>query len=58
MRLERGRGNAIEDLGLVRHLKGYLPRDIANWFVVLLRGAGIVDVDPGPPLRLRLKRTP
>lgn len=38
------------------HLKGYVPRDIANWIVVLLRDADVVDVDPGPPLRLRLKR--
>jgi hypothetical protein len=40
------------------HLKRYVPRDIANWIVVLLRDAGTVDVDPGPPLRLRLKRNP
>jgi hypothetical protein len=38
------------------HLKGWYKRDIANWVVVLLRDADLVDVDPGPPLRLRLKR--
>jgi len=38
------------------HLKRYVPRDIANWIVVLLRDARIVDVDPGPPLRLRMRR--
>lgn len=38
------------------HLKGFYYRDIANWIVVLLRDAGIVDVDPGPPLRLRMRR--
>jgi hypothetical protein len=38
------------------HLKGFYYRDIANWIVVLLRDAGIVDVDPGPPLRLRMTR--
>ena len=37
------------------HLKGFYNRDIANWIVVLLRDAGIADVDPGPPLRLRLR---
>jgi hypothetical protein len=38
------------------HLKRYVPRDIANWVVVLLRDAGLADVDAGPPLRLRLRR--
>jgi hypothetical protein len=38
------------------HLKRYVPRDIANWIVVPLRDAGIVDVDPSPPLRLRMRR--
>ena len=38
------------------HLKRHVARDIANWIVVLLRDAGVVDVDAGPPLRLRLRR--
>ena len=38
------------------HLKRYVPRDTANWIVVLLRDAGIVDTDDGPPLRIRLRR--
>ena len=38
------------------HLKRYVPRDIANWVVVLLRDAGIVDTDDGPPLRIRPRR--
>lgn len=37
-------------------LKQYVNRNIANWIVVLLRDAGLVDVDSGRPLRLRLKR--
>lgn len=39
-------------------LKKYVNRNIANWIVVLLRDAGLVDVDPGRPLRLRLRLTP
>lgn len=46
----------VEPGTLDAHLKGYYYRDIANWIVVLLRDAVIVEVDPGPPLRLRLKR--
>ena len=46
----------VEPGTLDAHLKGYYYRDIANWIVVLLRDAEIVEVDPGPPLRLRLKR--
>lgn len=46
----------VEHGTLDAHLKGFYNRDIANWIVVLLRDAGIVDVDPGPPLRLRSRR--
>jgi hypothetical protein len=46
----------VEPRTLDAHLKGFYRRDIANWIVVLLRDAGIVDVDPGPPLRLRTRR--
>lgn len=46
----------VEPGTLDAHLKGYYYRDIANWIVVLLRDADLVDVDPGLPLRLRLKR--
>jgi len=38
------------------HLIGWYARDIANWVVVLLRDAELVDVAPGRPLRLRLRR--
>lgn len=37
------------------HLLGWVPRDIANWVVALLLEAGLVDVDKGPPLLLRLR---
>ena len=36
------------------YLKGCLSRDVANWVVVVLRDAGVTEVDPGPPLSLRL----
>ncbi len=45
----------VEPGTLDAHLKGFYYRDIANWIVVLLHDAGIVDVDPGPPLRLRMR---
>jgi len=46
----------VEPGTLDAHLKSFYYRDIANWIVVLLRDARIVDVDPGPPLRLRMRR--
>jgi hypothetical protein len=41
---------------LDEHLKGYLTRDVARWLVVLLQGAGVVEVSVGPPLQIRLPR--
>ena len=39
---------------LDEHLKRYLKRDVARWLCVVLRDAGVVRLDEGPPLRLRL----
>lgn len=39
---------------LDQHLKRYVKRDVARWLTVVLRDAGVVEVDEGPPLRLRL----
>ena len=39
---------------LDEHLKGCVKRDTTNWVVVVLRDAGVLDVDPGPPLMVRL----
>lgn len=48
--------SAAEPGTLHAHLLDYVPRDIANWVTALLFEAGLVDVDAGPPLRLRLRR--
>ena len=39
---------------LDEYLKGCVKRDTTNWVVVVLRGAGVVEVDAGPPLMVRL----
>lgn len=36
------------------YLKGCVKRDTTNWVVVILREAGVVEVDAGPPLMVRL----
>ena len=45
-----------ESGSLDEYLKRCVKRDTTNWVVGVLRDAGVVDVDPGPPLMLRLKR--
>ncbi len=40
---------------LDHHLKKCLGTDVARWLTRVLHDAGLVDVDEGPPLRLRLK---
>lgn len=39
---------------LDEYLKGCVKRDTTNWVVVVLRDAGVIEVDAGPPLMLRL----
>ena len=39
---------------LDEYLKGCVKRDTTNWVVVVLRDAGVHEVDPGPPLMVRL----
>ena len=39
---------------LDQHLKKAIKRDVANWIVVILGEAGVVNVEPGPPLCVRL----
>ena len=40
---------------LDEHLKGCISRQTFRWVTVVLHEAGLVDVDKGPPLRLRLR---
>lgn len=40
---------------LDEHLKNWLSRQTSRWVTVVLHEAGLVDVDQGPPLRLRLR---
>ncbi len=40
---------------LDEHLKNCIARQTSRWVTVVLREAGLVDVDMGPPLRLRLR---
>ncbi|MCJ7491305.1 MAG: hypothetical protein MUP15_04020 [Dehalococcoidia bacterium] len=40
---------------LDEYLKSWIKRDIANYVTSLLAHAGIVDVDVGPPARVRLR---
>ena len=40
---------------LDEHLKSCLSRQTSRWVTVVLHLAGIVDVDKGPPLRVRLR---
>lgn len=37
------------------YLKGCVKRDTTNWVVVVLRDAGVVEVNAGPPLMVRLE---
>jgi len=37
------------------HLKKWVKRDIANYVAALLARARIVDLDPNPPAKLRLR---
>ena len=39
---------------LDEHLKDCANRQTSRWVTVVLKEAGVVLVDPGPPLRLRL----
>jgi hypothetical protein len=41
---------------LDEYLKRCVMRNTTNWVVVVLREAGLVEVDIGPPLRVRLSR--
>lgn len=36
------------------YLKGCVKRNTTNWVVVVLRDAGVLEVDAGPPLSVRL----
>lgn len=40
---------------LDQYLKRWLKRDVARWLVRVLEVAGVVEVDDGRPLRLRLR---
>jgi hypothetical protein len=40
---------------LDEHLKNCLSRQTSRWVTVVLQEASLVDVDQGPPLRLRLR---
>ena len=40
---------------LDEHLKDCISRQTSRWVTVVLHQAGLVDVDKGPPLRLRLR---
>jgi hypothetical protein len=42
---------------LDEYLKGCVYRDTTNWVAVILRDAGVVRVDPGPPLIVRVAPT-
>ena len=59
----RGRGwvraggvHSLESLAgsLDEYLKGCVKRDTTNWVVVVLREAGVLEVDAGRPLMVRL----
>lgn len=59
----RGRGwiraggvHSLESLpgSLDEYLKGCVKRDTTNWVVVVLREAGVLEVDAGRPLVVRL----
>ena len=41
---------------LDEHLKRCISRQTSRWVTVVLHEAGIVDIDDGPPLQLRLRR--
>lgn len=43
---------------LDEYLKGYLKRDVARWLARVLADAGVVDMQEGPPLRLRPRGLP
>lgn len=40
---------------LDEYLKGWLKRHVANYVARVLAGAGVVEVDHGPPVRVRLR---